>query len=96
MSIFVQRIDQGTVNLAPLRAASAHRARELLAKRGEVFEMVFDHGELPFGELAGRGTAPAVVELKRRGHFIQGEAESLRPPYKPQPRETFVAVATNC
>src|SRR2546427_11097573 len=77
-SIFVQRIDQGTVNLAPSRAASAHQTRKLVAKRGEIFEAVFDHGELALGEPAGRGTAAAVVELKERGHLIQGEAESLR------------------
>jgi len=78
-----------------LRAASAHQARELLAQRGEVLETVFDHGEFPLGELARRGTAPAVVELKQRGHLVQREAESLRALYEPQPRETLIGVAEN-
>src|SRR4029077_18665559 len=94
-SILVQRIDQGAVNLAPFRAASAHEVRELITKRGEVFQTVFDYGELPLGELAGRGTAAAVVELEQRGHFVQRETEALRAPYEPQPRETLIGVATN-
>ena len=66
-SIFVQCIDQGTVDFALFSSASAHQARELFAKRGEISEAIFDLGEPPFGDLARRGTASAVVELKQHG-----------------------------
>src|SRR5881396_2884046 len=95
-SIFVQCIDEGTVDFAMFSSASAHQARELFAKRGEISEAIFDLGEPPFGDLARRGTASAVVELKQHGHFLQDETESLRASYEPQPREAFFPVAASC
>src|SRR3989442_13153692 len=84
-SIFVQRIDQGTVALASLRAASSHQTRKLVAKRGEIFEAVFDHGELALGESAGRRAASAPAGLKERGHLIHCDGEPQRPPCEPPP-----------
>src|ERR1041384_3419425 len=79
-SIFGQRIDQGAVNLAPSCAASAHQTRKLVTKRGEVFEAVFDYGELALREPAGSTAASAVVELKQRGHLLPNETGQPPPP----------------
>src|SRR5436189_78343 len=68
-SIFGQRIDQGTVHCASFRSASAHQARELFAKRGEISEAIFDLGEPPFGDLARRERRIALLRRPSTAHL---------------------------
>src|SRR5213596_1123176 len=68
-SIFVQCIDQGTVDFALFSSASAHQARELFAKRGEISETIFDLGEPPFGDLARRERRIALLRRPSTAHL---------------------------
>jgi len=91
----LQRVDQGTLNVATGRAATAKQRPELAPQKRQVSKPYLDHRKLPFSEFTGRPAALTVVQLEQESNLGQGEAKLLSSAYEAEPVEVSLAIATD-